>query len=135
MDQRRLHVPLDQTRVLSNPIANVGICLLVCALAPAHVPRGPQFAITSRKVLVNFITPLMWVVTISYFVFRTSIGDSIEAVYPPPVFYVAVVTLLLGHLLFIYTFLLGSAHRNNHDPVKYRLLARLLLAVDVCCRR
>ena len=87
------------------------------------------------KVIVNFINPLMWIVTTSYFVFRSSIGDSIEAVYPAPVFYMAVTTLLLGNLLFVYTFLLGSAHRNNHDLIKYGLLAPfywLLMSVAAC---
>jgi cellulose synthase/poly-beta-1,6-N-acetylglucosamine synthase-like glycosyltransferase len=87
------------------------------------------------KVVVNFINPLMWLVTICYFVFRTSLGPPIEKVYPPPVFYIAVVTLLLGNLLFVYTFLLGSAHRNNHDLIKYGLLAPfywLLMSVAAC---
>ena len=87
------------------------------------------------KVVVNFINPLMWLVTICYFVFRTSLGPPIEKLYPPPVFYIAVVTLLLGNLLFVYTFLLGSAHRNNHDLIKYGLLAPfywLLMSVAAC---
>ncbi len=87
------------------------------------------------KVIVNFINPLMWAVTTCYFVFRTSLGPPIERVYPPPVFYIAVITLLVGNLLFVYTFLLGSAHRNNHDLIKYGLLAPfywLLMSVAAC---
>jgi glycosyltransferase XagB len=81
--------------------------------------------IVGGKVLVNFINPVMWALTISYFLFRASIGASIEAVFPPPVFYIAAVSLLFGNLLFVYTFLLGSARRGNHDLIKYGLLAPL----------
>jgi glycosyltransferase XagB len=91
--------------------------------------------IIGGKVIVNFVNPLLWVVTISYFVFRSYVGGPIEAVYPAPVFYTAVVTLLLGNLLFIYTFLLGNAYRNNHDLIKYGLLAPfywLLMSVAAC---
>ena len=87
------------------------------------------------KVIVNFINPLMWVITIGYFVFRSRVGLTIESLYPAPVFYIAVVTLLFGNLLFVYIFLLGSAHRNNHDLIKYGLFAPfywLLMSVAAC---
>jgi glycosyltransferase XagB len=87
------------------------------------------------KVIVNFINPFLWAATIGYFVFRSSIGRSIEAVYPAPVFYVAVVTLLLGNMLYLFMFLLGSAYRNNHDLIKYGLLAPfywLLMSIAAC---
>jgi hypothetical protein len=77
----------------------------------------------------------MWAVTISYFVFRGTIGTAIQALYPAPVFYIAVVTMLLGNMLFVYTFLLGSAHRGNHDLIKYGLLAPvywLMMSVAAC---
>jgi hypothetical protein len=51
------------------------------------------------------------------------IGHAVESLYPPLVFYPAAVTLLVGNLLFVYTFLLGSARRGNQDLIKYGLLA------------
>jgi hypothetical protein len=81
--------------------------------------------IVGAKALVNFINPLMWALTLSYFVLRDAVGKSIESLYPAPVFYIAVVTLVFGNLLFVYTFLLGSARRGNHDLIKYGLLAPL----------
>jgi cellulose synthase/poly-beta-1,6-N-acetylglucosamine synthase-like glycosyltransferase len=89
--------------------------------------RDPHFLtfllIIGGKVLVNFINPLMWVLTIAYFAFRPVIGHAVESLYPPLVFYPAAVTLLVGNLLFVYTFLLGSARRGNQDLIKYGLLA------------
>ncbi len=101
--------------------------------------RDPHFLtfllIIGGKVVVNFINPLMWAVTIGYFVFRGRVGTAIQALFPAPVFYIAVVTLLFGNMLFIYTFLLGSAHRNNHDLIKYGLLAPiywLMMSIAAC---
>jgi glycosyltransferase XagB len=89
--------------------------------------RDPHFLtfllIIGGKVMANFVNPLMWALTLSYFVFRGTVGRAIESLYPAPVFYAAVATLLLGNLLFVYTFLLGSARRGNHDLIKYGLLA------------
>jgi len=89
--------------------------------------RDPHFftflLVIGVKVLVNFINPLMWAATVSYFVFRASVGPAIEALYPAPVFYAAVITLVFGNALFVYTFLLGSARRGNYDLIKYGLLA------------
>ncbi|MFD1720126.1 glycosyltransferase family 2 protein [Amnibacterium endophyticum] len=79
--------------------------------------------VVGGKVLVNFINPIMWAVTLLYFVARSVVGPVIESVYPPPLFYTALITLLLGNGLFVYTFLLGSAQRGNWDLVKYGLLA------------
>jgi cellulose synthase/poly-beta-1,6-N-acetylglucosamine synthase-like glycosyltransferase len=91
--------------------------------------RDPHFLtfllIIGGKVLVNFINPLMWLLTIAYFVFRPVIGPAVEALYPPLIFYPAALTLLVGNLLFVYTFLLGSARRGNRDLIKYGLLAPL----------
>jgi glycosyltransferase XagB len=91
--------------------------------------RDPHFftflLVIGGKAIVNFINPLLWAATISYFVFRASIGPPIKALYPAPVFYFAVITLVFGNLLFVYTFLLGSARRGNYDLIKYGLLAPL----------
>jgi cellulose synthase/poly-beta-1,6-N-acetylglucosamine synthase-like glycosyltransferase/putative flippase GtrA len=91
--------------------------------------RDPHFftflLVIGGKAMANFINPLMWAATVSYFLFRASIGPTIKALYPAPVFYAAVVTLAFGNLLFVYTFLLGSARRGNYDLIKYGLLAPL----------
>ncbi|MBJ7598630.1 glycosyltransferase [Candidatus Nephthysia bennettiae] len=91
--------------------------------------------IIGGKALVNFINPIMWAITISYFLFRGAIGRDIESLFPPLVFYPAAVTLLFGNLLFVYTFLLGSARRGDYDLIKYGLLAPfywLMMSVAAC---
>lgn len=101
--------------------------------------RDPHFLtfllVVGGKVLVNFVNPMMWALTLSYFLFRRVLGEAIKSVYPAPVFYVAVVALLVGNMLFVYTFLLGSARRGHWDLVKYGLLAPgywLMMSVSAC---
>ncbi len=79
--------------------------------------------VVGGKAIATFINPLMWALTLSYFLFRGVVGGAIVSVYPAPVFYAAAATLVFGNLLFVYTFLLGSARRGNHDLIKYGLLA------------
>jgi glycosyltransferase XagB len=79
--------------------------------------------VVGGKVAANYVNPLMWALTVGYFAFRATVGEAIQSVYPAPVFYAAAATLLFGNLLFVYTFLLGSARRDNHDLIKYGLLA------------
>jgi cellulose synthase/poly-beta-1,6-N-acetylglucosamine synthase-like glycosyltransferase len=79
--------------------------------------------VVGGKVLVNYVNPIVWAMTISYFAARAAVGAAIESVYPAPVFYAAVSSLVIGNILFVYTFLLGSARRGNWDLVKYSLLA------------
>jgi hypothetical protein len=84
------------------------------------------------KVLVNFINPIMWLLTIGYFAARSSVGEGIESLFPAPVYGMAIASLVLGNALFIYLYLVGSARRGNWDLVKYGLLAPLYwLAMSV----
>ena len=67
----------------------------------------------------------MWLMTIIYFTIRPIFGQDIERLFPPPISYGAILSLVIGNGLFIYMFLLGSAQRGNWDLVKYGLLAPL----------
>jgi cellulose synthase/poly-beta-1,6-N-acetylglucosamine synthase-like glycosyltransferase len=91
--------------------------------------------VVGGKVFVNFANPVMWALTITYAVARPWVGPAIESVYPGPVFYAAVTSLVAGNFMFFYVFLLGAARRENWDLVKYALLAPvywLLMSVAAC---
>ena len=69
-----------------------------------------------------FINPLMWIITIAYFVFRTSAGPFIESLFPTPVFYMAVFSLVFGNFLYLYYYMIGCAKREQDDIIKYVFL-------------
>jgi len=75
--------------------------------------------VVGGKVLSLFINPIMWLVTISYFTFRETLGPSIQALYPPVIFYMATVCLVAGNFLYLYIYMIGLANRNHFSLIKY----------------
>jgi glycosyltransferase XagB len=78
--------------------------------------------IVGGKIGSMFINPLMWLVTISYFVFRAILGPVIESFYPAPVLYMAVTCIIFGNFLYMYYYMLGCAKREQYDLIKYAYL-------------
>lgn len=78
--------------------------------------------VVGGKIMSLFINPLMWVVTASYFIFRSNIGTFIESFYPGPVLYMAFFSLIFGNFLYLYYYMIGCYKRGHHDLVKYALL-------------
>jgi len=89
-------------------------------LATWREPHALTFQmVVGGKVLSMFINPLMWVITISYFLFRADIGIFIESFFPAPVLYMGVISLLLGNFLYVYYYMIGCAKHGHHELVKY----------------
>ena len=75
--------------------------------------------IVGGKILSMFINPLMWMVTIIYFVFRPIAGDFIESFFPTPVLYVGVFSFVFGNFLYLYYYMIACAKRGHYDLIKY----------------
>jgi cellulose synthase/poly-beta-1,6-N-acetylglucosamine synthase-like glycosyltransferase len=71
------------------------------------------------KILSMFINPLMWVVTISYFALRATVGPYIQSLFPTPVFYMAVVCLVAGNFMYVYYYMIGCAKREHYSIIKF----------------
>lgn len=78
--------------------------------------------VVGGKIISMLINPFLWLITASYFLFRTFVGPAIEALYPPYIFYIATVSLLFGNFLYIYYYMIGAAKRGHFDIVKYVFL-------------
>ncbi len=78
--------------------------------------------IVGGKVLSMIINPFMWVITISYFVFRPLIGSFIESFFPTPVLYMGVFSLIIGNFLYMYYYMIGCYKRGQDEIVKYAFL-------------
>lgn len=68
------------------------------------------------------INPLMWLLTILYFVGRTEWGAAIEQIFPPTVFYFAVTAAVIGNFLYLYMYLIGAVKNRSYQLVKYAYL-------------
>jgi len=78
--------------------------------------------VVGGKVASMLINPLMWTVTILYFMFRSILGPVIDSYFPAPVLYIAITCLIFGNFLYAYYYMLGSAKRGHYDLVKYVFL-------------
>ncbi len=88
--------------------------------------------ILGTKVLSMLINPIMWIITVSYFVFRNQIGPTIEGFYPAPLLYPAVFTLVFGNFVQIVYYMLGCYKRRYYDLCKYAFIVPLYwLAISI----
>lgn len=71
------------------------------------------------KISFILINPILWVLTISYFVLYRFVGPSIEALYPSIIFYMAVTSLVFGNFMFIYYYMIGCAKREHWGLMKW----------------
>src|SRR3989344_2490887 len=78
--------------------------------------------VVGAKVLSLFINPVMWVITACYFLFRIKIGLFIESLFPGPIFYVGIFSLIFGNFLYIYYYMIGASKRGYDSLVKYVFL-------------
>jgi glycosyltransferase XagB len=78
--------------------------------------------IVGGKILSMFINPLMWIITLTYFIARPIVGTFIESFFPSPVLYMAVFSLVIGNFLYMYYYMIGCAKREYYDIIKYAFL-------------
>jgi hypothetical protein len=81
--------------------------------------------IIGGKILSMLINPLMWGITLSYFIFRATLGSTIESFFPQPVLYMGVFCLVFGNFLYMYYYIIGCAKRKYDDIIKYMFLVPL----------
>ncbi|MCR4324992.1 MAG: glycosyltransferase [Candidatus Curtissbacteria bacterium] len=78
--------------------------------------------IIGARISFMLINPFLWALTILYFVMRARVGAAIEALYPAPIFYIAVISLVFGNFMYIYNYMIGSAKRGHYAIIKYVFL-------------
>ena len=77
------------------------------------------------KTISTIINPIMWTITVSYFLFRPILGPFIDSLYPAPILYLGVLSLIFGNFLYLYYYMIGSAKRGQYSIVKYAFLVPL----------
>lgn len=80
-----------------------------------------QFII-GGKIISMLINPIMWITTISYFIFRSHVEPIIHSYYPPAVLYIAALTLIIGNFLYMYYYMIGCAFNKKYNLIRYTLL-------------
>lgn len=75
--------------------------------------------IIGARMSFMFINPILWLMTISYFTLYAIVGPTIESFYPAPVFYMAVISLILGNFMYAYNYMIGCAKRRQWSLIKF----------------
>lgn len=75
--------------------------------------------IVGGKIAFMLINPFLWIATISYFALYSIVGPTIEALYPPIIFYMAASSLVFGNFLCLYYYMIGCAKRGHWSLIKY----------------
>jgi len=81
--------------------------------------------VVGGKTFFMLINPILWLATVSYFVFYPQVGSTIEALYPTAVFYLAGACAVFGNFLFLYYYMIGLAKRGHWSLIKYVFLVPL----------
>lgn len=79
--------------------------------------------IIGGKVLAALINPIMWLLTILYFVTRPVSDALYQTLFPTPVLYLGVISMLFGNFLFMYYYVIGCVKRGHYGLVKYAIFA------------
>jgi len=89
--------------------------------------------IVGGKITSMFINPVMWILTLCYFIFRAHIGGFIESFFPVPILYIGVVSMLVGNFLYVYYYMIGCAKHEHDALLKYAVFVPFYwLAMSVC---
>ncbi len=78
--------------------------------------------VVGGKILSTLINPLLWILTITYFMFRSYTANFIESLFLDPIYYLAVVSLLIGNFLYFYYYMIGAAKRGYWSLIKFAYL-------------
>lgn len=75
--------------------------------------------IVGGKVLFILINPIMWLMTIGYFVAYSWLAETIELLFPTVIFAMAAFSLIFGNFLQFYYYMIGCAKRQQWHLMKY----------------
>lgn len=78
--------------------------------------------VIGMRMTFMLINPILWITTISYFAARSVIGPTIEALFPPLVFYMAGFALVFGNFMYLYNYMIGCAKRGHFGLIKFVFL-------------
>lgn len=81
--------------------------------------------VIGMRMTFMLINPLLWLITIAYFAAYKIVGPTIEALFPPLVFYMAGFALVVGNFMYLYNYMIGCAKRGHWGLVKFVFLVPL----------
>lgn len=81
--------------------------------------------VAGLRMTFMIINPILWILTVSYFVLYSFVGPQIEALYPSAIFYMAITSAIFGNFLYVYYYMIGTAKHGQYQLIKYVFLVPL----------
>lgn len=75
--------------------------------------------VVGMRISFMLINPFLWLSTLLYFTAYALVGPTIQAIYPAPVLYIAVFSLVIGNFIYIYNYMIACAVRRQWSLVKF----------------
>jgi len=79
-------------------------------------------SIVGGRVALMYINPVMWFLTICYFILKNQIGSQFGDFFPTPILYMGLFSLIFGNFLYVYYYMIGCAKHGHHELVRYAFL-------------
>jgi len=74
------------------------------------------------KILSMLVNPLLWITTLSYFLFRETMDPILNTILLPWVFYLGMVSLVFGNFFYFYNYMIAAAQQKRWNLVKFGYL-------------
>lgn len=91
-----------------------------------HPSRWAEFIslqlVIGGRTLVVLLNPILWGLMLGYILFGAQAQDFYNSIFPRPVFYMGLITLIFGNLLYIYTHMLGAARLRRYNLVRWAVV-------------
>ncbi len=81
--------------------------------------------VAGLRMTFMIINPILWILTLSYFLLYQFVGPQIEALYPSAIFYMAITSAIFGNFLYVYYYMIGTAKHGQYQLIKYVFLVPL----------
>ncbi len=81
--------------------------------------------VAGLRMTFMIINPILWALTLSYFLLYQYVGPQIESLYPSAIFYMAITSAIFGNFLYVYYYMVGTAKHGQYQLIKYVFLVPL----------
>lgn len=69
--------------------------------------------------LLLLVNPLVWLLTIAYFVMPGNVSNFIASLYSLPVLYMGVICLVFGNFIYMYYYMMGASKQKRPELIAY----------------
>jgi cellulose synthase/poly-beta-1,6-N-acetylglucosamine synthase-like glycosyltransferase len=86
-------------------------------------------AVVGARSAMLYVNPIMWVLLMIYLGFRPFVAGTFHVLYPAPVFYMGMSCFVFGNFIYMYTYLVACARRQQYNLMVFALFVPVYWAM------